>query len=115
VADDQWGVVVNEVKINATGCGANWWAEMSARMVHTGVLIELDAPAIVGGTQFMRCDDRESAEFAAKHIGEHTHPTAAQASTLAAARKSIRTRHAKRYDHERGCMYCRDDERNDRD
>jgi len=105
---EQWGVVVNEGKINATGMGSNWWAEMSTRMVHSGVLIELDVAAIVGGTQFMRCDDREAAEFAAGYIGKHTHPSVAKVSTLAAARKSIRTLHAKRQDHERGCAYCRE-------
>jgi len=110
VVAEQWGVVVQEGKINATGMGSNWWAEMSTRMAHSGVLIELDVVAIVGGTQFMRCDDRESAEFAAKHIGEHTHPSVANATTLAAARKSIRSVHAKRYDHERGCVYCRPDD-----
>jgi len=110
MTDEQWGVVVHEGKINATGMGSSWWAEMSTRMVHSGVLIELDVVAIVGGTQFMRCDDREAAEFAAKHIGEHTHPSVTQVSTLAAARKSIRNVHAKRYDHERGCVYCRSDE-----
>lgn len=114
MADEQWGVVVNEGKINATGMGSNWWAEMSTRMTHSGVLIELDMTAIIGGTQFMRCDNREDADFAAKHIGEHTHPSVAQVSTLAAARKSIRTAHSKRDDHERGCAYCRNDGRNDR-
>lgn len=112
MSDEQWGVWVDEGKINATGVGANWWAEVSTRMTLNGVLIALDIVAIVGGTQFMRCDSREDAEFAASHIAEHTHRTVVEPMTLATARKKVRTRHTKRSDHadSRSCMYCRPEE-----
>jgi len=105
--NEQWGVLVSEGKINATGMGSNWWAETSIRMASSGVLITIDSVAIIGGTEFMRCDSREDAEFAAEYIGQHTHPSVAKATTLAAARKAVRAAHARRYDHERGCQYCR--------
>lgn len=107
MSDDQWGVLVDEGKINATGLGSAWWAEQATHMARGGVLTTLDLTAIVGGKQFMLCHTRDDAEFAARHIGEHTHPTVAKATTLAKARASIRTAHAKRDNHEHGCEYCR--------
>lgn len=109
-ASEQWGVFVDEVGILATGRGADWWVTTSVRMHASGVLIELDMVPIAGGIYLMRCDDQESAEFAAGYMGEHVWPKFAKVTTLAAARNAIRAQHAKRRNHEGGCTYCRPDE-----
>jgi hypothetical protein len=105
---EQWGVLVDEVGIFATGRGSDWWALYSTRMQASGVLITLDVAFIAGALYLMRCEDREAAEFAAEYMGQHVWPKFAKATTLARAQKSIRIQHANRRGHG-VCEYCRPD------
>lgn len=109
MSGETWGVWIDEVGILATGRGADWWAEHSARMQSSGVLIDLDAMPIAGGRYLMRCTSEEEATLAAEYMAEHVHGKFVQPMTLAAARKKIRAQHAKRRDHGR-CVYCRPEE-----
>lgn len=106
---EQWGVFVDEVKLNAvSGPGADWWALWAARMERgTSRVIILDI-CIAGAWLHVACDDQEHAEWLHEHmVASGMHPRTVAVKTLAACRKAVRSRHGRYVEHEGGCAYCR--------
>lgn len=57
---DDWGVFVNETKINASGLGATWWSDFSAAHSRSGRITCLGM-TIVGGHHHVACDSQDDA------------------------------------------------------
>lgn len=104
----QWGVFVNEVGIFANRGGSDWWVMFCARYQHTDRITTLELLPVAGGQFFVAYDSKKDAELGRESMaGQGVHPSHLKVTTLAAARKAIRTRHAKWDNHEDGCVYCR--------
>lgn len=106
--NDQWGVFVNEVGIFANRGGSDWWVMFCTRYRHTDRITTLELLPVAGGQFFVAYDNKGDAEFGRDSMVEQgIRPGFLKVTTLAAARKAIRTRHAKWDGHEGGCAYCR--------
>lgn len=107
-APEQWGVFVNEVGIFANRGGSDWWVLFCARFQHTDRITTLELLPVAGGQFFVAYDDKGDAELGrASMVEQGIHASYLKVTTLAAARKTVRTRHGKWEDHENGCVYCR--------
>ena len=75
----QHGVLVNEIRINAVGRAAHWWCSFLAR---SGDRVEELQATLGGAVCWVRCDDREHAQWLAAHmIGQGIHASAVRATT----------------------------------
>jgi hypothetical protein len=106
--DDVWGVLVDEVKINAiSGSGRDWWFAQSARLECAGRTVVVDI-CIAGAHVHVAAEDRDEADWIREHmIASGVHQRAVAVKTLASCRKTVRDRHATYGDHKYGCEYCR--------
>lgn len=107
-ATDQWGIFVNEVGIFANRGGSDWWVLFCTRFQHTDRITTLELLPVAGGQFFVAYDDKDDAELGhALMVEQGVRASFLKVTTLAAARKTVRTRHAKYEGHENGCVYCR--------
>jgi hypothetical protein len=71
---EDWGVYVNEVSINATRQGIEWWTAFSARFEGTGRMTCL-TPSIAGSAWHVACDNELDAGWLAwEMVEEHGIP-----------------------------------------
>lgn len=96
MTDEQWGVLVNETGIFASGGGCDWWMQLWANFSTRSHWTELGASAM-GGTWHIGFPSREDADFAREHmIGNGIHASHLKVVTLASARKTIGRKQAPR-------------------
>jgi hypothetical protein len=69
-ATEQWGLVVDEVKLNAVAVAADWWAPYAARFEASGQARILGI-SVPGAVLEIGPLDREAAEFMVEHMVEH--------------------------------------------
>lgn len=101
-----WGVFVDEVGINACRAGRDWWAAFAIRFGTSERITVLDI-CIAGIHGHVACDSKADAEQLRQQMLDNgVHPKCVAVRTLEACRRTMRVRHAARYDHEDGCEYC---------
>jgi hypothetical protein len=89
---DDWGVWVDEVKINATGKGGDWWALFDARFAGTGRITRL-ITSIAGGHHHVACDSREDAAALMETMSaQGIHPKCLRVARLSACRQAEQRR-----------------------
>jgi hypothetical protein len=84
---DDWGVFVNEAKVNATQLGAAWWAAFTAAHSRSGRITCL-AMSITGGHHHVACDSQDGAVVLRDLMtGRGIHPTCTRVARLSACRQ----------------------------
>jgi hypothetical protein len=77
-APKDWGVLVNEVRINATRQGADWWFLFASRFEGTPRMTCLGM-CIAGALWHVACDTKQDAELFAAAMVERGIPKSAVA------------------------------------
>jgi len=106
-AEQQWGVLINEAGVFASGGdGAAWWADQWVRYSPLGRITTL-AQSIGGGTYHWAFDTRADSDFAREHMTDHgIHPSHTKVTTIAAARATVHRSHIKYRQRGPSCPRC---------